>query len=325
MIYHRRPSWYLPESAATPEKVFLNRRTLLAGMGAGIGAAAGAGALMGGLAAPARAAPRPFSPRPGLNPDYADAGRPVTDEKINASYNNFYEFGSSKAIAESAERLVTDPWSVAIDGMVEAPRIFALEDLLRTMPLEERVYRHRCVEAWSMVVPWLGFPLAALVKAAAPLSSAQYLRFETFLDPSVASGQRQHWYPWPYIEGLTIAEATHPLAFLAVGAYGKTLYNSMGAPIRLHVPWKYGFKSIKSIVKITFTEERPLSFWEELQGNEYGFWANVNPEVPHPRWSQATEKVLGSGESIPTQKFNGYGAEVAQLYAGQEGGRTIWY
>jgi sulfoxide reductase catalytic subunit YedY len=319
MIYHRRPDWHLPESAATPEAVYFDRRAFLAAAG-GLGAAA----VIGG-AGSARAAQTAFDPRPGFHPEYADAGRPVTDEATNATYNNFYEFGSSKTISEEAERLVTDPWSVKIDGMVEAPRTVAFEDLLKTMPLQERVCRHRCVEAWSMVVPWVGFPLAELVRLAAPLAAAKFVRFETFHDPKMASGQRQHWYPWPYVEGVTIGEATNDLAFLAVGAYGKHLYKSMGAPIRLHLPWKYGFKSIKSIVRMTFTDQRPVSFWEELQASEYGFWANVNPAVSHPRWSQAEERVLGTGETVPTQKYNGYGAQVAALYAGQEAGRTIWY
>lgn len=176
-----------------------------------------------------------------------------------------------------------------------------------------------------MVVPWIGFPLRELVALAKPLGSAKYVRFETFMDPNVARGQLQHWYPWPYVEGVTIEEAGNDLAFLVVGAYGKVLHKPFGAPIRLHLPWKYGFKSIKSIVKVSFTEERPVSFWEELQASEYGFWANVNPEVSHPRWSQATETVLGTDEKIPTQLFNGYGPEVAALYTGMEGeGDRLW-
>jgi sulfoxide reductase catalytic subunit YedY len=322
MHYIRRPDWHLPERAATPESVFLNRRALIGGL-AGLGAAGLFGPL--GARPAGAAAGRPFDPAPPTNPVFADAGRPVTDEKTNTSYNNFYEFGSSKAISEAAAALVTEPWTVAIDGLVEAPFTIGVDELLRTMPIEERVYRHRCVEAWSMVVPWVGFPLAALVKRAAPLGSARYVRFETFMNPDVASGQRQHWYPWPYVEGLTIAEATNDLALMVVGAYGKMVANSMGAPLRLHLPWKYGFKSIKSVVRISFTEERPVSFWEELQGSEYGFWANVNPEWDHPRWSQASERDIGTGERHPTVIFNGYGMQVAGLYAGQEAGRTIWY
>jgi sulfoxide reductase catalytic subunit YedY len=191
------------------------------------------------------------------------------------------------------------------------------------MPLEERLYRHRCVEAWSMAIPWSGFPLAKLVDMAKPLSSAKYLRMETFLDPSVASGQRATQYPWPYVEGLTIAEATNELAFLVTGAYGKPVSKQQGAPLRLAVPWKYGFKSIKSIVRFNFTDQRPKSYWEALQASEYGFWANVNPQISHPRWSQASEELIGQGERRPTLLFNGYGDYVADLYKGLEKER-LW-
>jgi len=202
--------------------------------------------------------------------------------------------------------------------MVEKEQVLDVDDLLLRMPLEERLYRHRCVEAWSMAVPWSGFALAALVDLARPLGSAKYVRMETFLDPEMAPGQRQFWYPWPYIEGLTIAEATHELAFVATGLYGKPMPRQNGAPLRLVVPWKYGFKSIKSVVRLTFTDQRPVSFWEEIQGSEYGFWANVNPEVPHPRWSQAAETPLGSPEKVPTLLFNGYAEFVAGLYVEME-------
>ncbi len=319
MIRLTRPRWALPERTATPEHVFRNRRAFLAG-GAGaaaIGAAAGLGVPLGS----ARAAPAPttpFDPAPPRNPAYASAGRAITDEAINTTYNNFYEFGSHKRIASAAEALETDGWTVKIDGLVEREKTLGIEDILASMPLEERVIRHRCVEAWSMVVPWTGFPLSKLLETAAPLSSAKYVRFETFLDPEIARGQRQHWYPWPYVEGVTIEEAANELSFMVVGAYGKVLHKPFGAPIRLHLPWKYGFKSIKSITRVTLTDERPVSFWEELQSKEYGFWANVNPDVAHPRWSQATERVLGTDERVPTELFNGYGEEVAHLYDGLE-------
>jgi len=316
-----RPDWAIPERAVTPESVFLDRRAVLRGMSLGAGAAMiGAG---GALAAAEPAAwPAPVT----ANPAYADAGRPATPEKLNAQYNNFYEFGSHKQIYAAAERLKTEGWTVKVDGLVEKPFEISTDDLIAQMPVEERVSRHRCVEAWSMVAPWIGFPLKALVEKAAPLASAKFVRFETFLDPDTARGQRQHWYPWPYVEGLTIAEATNELAFMVVGAYGKRLHNQFGAPIRLHLPWKYGFKSIKSITRISFVEARPVSFWEGLQSAEYGFWANVNPKVDHPRWSQATGQVLGGGERIPTQLFNGYGAQVAALYAGMEAteGDRLW-
>jgi sulfoxide reductase catalytic subunit YedY len=244
--------------------------------------------------------------------------RPITDEKVNTNYNNFYEFGSSKTIAKAAQALKLRPWTIKIDGMVEKAQEIGIDDLVRKMPLEERLYRHRCVEAWSMAIAWSGFPFAKLVELAKPLSSAKYVRMETFLDSSTASGQRQTWYPWPYVEGLTIAEATNELAFLVTGAYGKPVSKQMGAPLRLAVPWKYGFKSIKSIVRFSFTDQRPKSFWEALQASEYGFWANVNPQVPHPRWSQATEELIGLGERRPTLMFNGYGDYVAHLYQGLE-------
>jgi sulfoxide reductase catalytic subunit YedY len=249
--------------------------------------------------------------------------RPITEERFNIEYNNFFEFGSSKTIAKAAQALRLRPWMVKIDGMVEKPQEIGIDDLIRKMTLEERLYRHRCVEAWSMTIPWSGFSLAEFVAFAKPLSSAKYLRMETFLDTKVASGQRQSWYPWPYVEGLTIAEATNELAFLVTGAYGKPVTKQMGAPLRLAVPWKYGFKSIKSIVRFTFTDERPKGFWEALQAAEYGFWANVNPEVTHPRWSQATERVLGTDEMRPTLLFNGYGEYVAHLYKGLESER-LW-
>jgi sulfoxide reductase catalytic subunit YedY len=249
--------------------------------------------------------------------------RPITDETINTTYNNFYEFGSAKTISRAAQALKLRPWTVKVDGMVEKPFEIGLDDLLAKMPLEERLYRHRCVEAWSMAIPWSGFPLAKLVELAQPLSSAKYLRMETFLDRQVASGQRASWYPWPYVEGLTMAEATNELAFLVTGAYGKPVSKSQGAPLRLALPWKYGFKSIKSITHFTFTDQRPKSFWEALQSSEYGFWANVNPQVPHPRWSQASETLIGTDERRPTLLFNGYAEYVAQLYQGLDGER-LW-
>jgi sulfoxide reductase catalytic subunit YedY len=240
--------------------------------------------------------------------------RPITDEKINTHYNNFYEFNSSKDVAEQAQMLPLRPWTVTFDGMVQKAQTVGIDDLIRKMTLEERTYRHRCVEAWSMAIAWSGFPFAKLIEFAQPLASAKYVRMETFLNPKVAPGQTQPWYPWPYIEGLTMAEAKNELAFLATGAYGKPISKQQGAPLRLVVPWKYGFKSIKSIVRFSFTDKRPKGLWEALQSSEYGFWANVNPQVPHPRWSQANEEVIGTGERRPTLLFNGYGEFVADLY-----------
>jgi sulfoxide reductase catalytic subunit YedY len=249
--------------------------------------------------------------------------RPLTEESWATSYNNFYEFGSHKQIASAAQALRLQPWYVTIDGMVEKELTLDADQLIRRMPLEERLYRHRCVEAWSMAVPWSGFPLGTLVDFARPLGSARYVRMETFMDAEMAPGQRQSWYPWPYIEGLTMAEATNELAFIATGLYGKPMPRQNGAPLRLVTPWKYGFKSVKSVRRFTFTDERPVTFWEAIQPSEYGFWANVNPEVPHPRWSQATERVLGSDERVPTQLFNGYGEYVAHLYRGLGGERLF--
>ncbi len=313
MFIKSRRGWELPESAATPEATFRDRRRLIAGLAAAPILAAVApfiGARSGWAAdADPSAALYPMK----RNPRYV-LDRDLTPEELPTTYNNFYEFGSSKDVVEAAQALPIRPWSVVIDGMVEQEQTIAIDDLLARMPLEERLYRHRCVEAWSMAVPWSGFPLKALVELARPLGSATYLRMETFEDPDIAPGQRAVWYPWPYIEGLTMAEATNELAFLVTGIYGKPLPAQNGAPLRLAVPWKYGFKSAKSIVRFSFTDERPVGFWEELQASEYGFWANVNPEVPHPRWSQASERVLGTNEQVPTQLFNGYGEFVAGLY-----------
>lgn len=308
MFYHRRKAWELPGLVPTPENIALSRRSLIkAGAAGGALVAAQNLGLREALAAGEYPATR--------NQAY-QAGRPVTPEEINVHYNNFYEFGMSKDIYDPAQALKTQPWTITFDGLVEKPRTAGIDDLVKAIGLEERIYRHRCVETWSMVVPWTGFPLRALLDYAKPLSGAKYIRFETFKDSRMAPGQRQFWYPWPYTEGLTIAEASNGLAFMVTGAYGKPLEKSFGAPIRVHVPWKYGFKSAKSIVKISFVADKPKTFWEALAASEYGFWANVNPDVPHPRWSQASEEVLGTHERIPTQIFNGYGAEVASLYAG---------
>ena len=237
----------------------------------------------------------------------------ITPENLSTKYNNFFEFGSTKNIWKEAQKLKTNDWKIKITGLVEKPITFEVEDLIKKLKLEERIYRHRCVEAWSMVVPWLGFQMSKLLKLCNPLSSAKYIKFTTFYDPKIATEQKARWYPWPYTEGLTIEEANNELSFLVIGAYGKNLHNQFGAPLRLHLPWKYGFKSIKSIVEIEFTDQRPVSFWENLASNEYGFWANVNPAVDHPRWSQKTEKILGGGER-ETEIFNGYGSEVSGLY-----------
>jgi sulfoxide reductase catalytic subunit YedY len=320
MFIHRKKGWEIPESEATPEALFLNRRALIkSAVSAGAFLAAGTAAQAGWFSSDPPPPPE-IDPSAGLYPakrnDLFRLDRDVTPEAINTHYNNFYEFGTTKNIADAAQSLRIRPWMVKIDGLVEKPQEVAIDDLLKAMPLEERLYRHRCVEAWSMAVPWTGFPLKALIDYAKPAASAKYVKMETFLDAKMAPGQRQFFYPWPYVEGLTMAEATNELAFLVTGAYGKPLPKSMGAPLRLATPWKYGFKSIKSITKISFVAERPKTFWEQLGPSEYGFWANVNPAVPHPRWSQATEEVLGTGQRRPTMIYNGYGDQVAGLYSG---------
>lgn len=315
MYVSRRKPWALPDSAATDESVYHNRRNLLKTLGFGSLIASG-----GGLPALAAAGQDPTAD---LYPVTRNLryrlDRPLTEEKYATTYNNFFEFGSQKDIAGAAQALKLRPWQVRIDGLVEKEMTIDFDDLIRRMPLEERVYRHRCVEAWSMAVPWSGFAFKALVDFAKPLSGAKYVRMETQVDKETMPGLSASWYPWPYTEGLTLAEATNELAFLATGLYGKPMPKQNGAPLRLVVPWKYGFKSIKSIVRFSFTDERPVSFWEELLGKEYGFWANVNPAVDHPRWSQATERVLGKNERVPTLLYNGYEEYVANLYKNMKG------
>ena len=301
----KRRGWNLPERLATPEALVFGRRSAIGLAGATV-AALGAPSI--GRADGAGAA----------NPKYP-AGRPLTSEKQATTFNNYYEFGSEKNIWQAAQKLQTSPWSLKFDGMVKTPRTIGLDDLLKQVKLEERVYRHRCVEAWAMTVPWTGFPLAELVRIAEPLGSAKYVRFETKADDAAMPGLREVWYPWPYTEGVTIEEAGNEVAFLATGLYGKPLPPQNGGPIRVVLPWKYGFKSAKAIVKVTFTDKRPETYWNKLIPNEYGFWANVNPAVAHPRWSQATERLLGSEERVPTQLFNGYGEFVAKLYADKQG------
>ncbi len=321
MLIRKNRAWEIPEHLATSEHVFFNRRQFLAA--SGISATALVMATHANATEDSES--ENLDPTTDLYPAKRNEAykidRPITPESINAKYNNFYEFGSHKQISQLAQRLPIRPWEVRIDGLVEEERTIGIDELIRAMPLEERLYRLRCVEAWSMTIPWTGFPLSKLVEYAKPLSSAKYVRMQTFENPEVASGQRASWNPWPYTEGVTMAEATNDLAFLVTGAYGKPLLKQFGSPIRLALPWKYGFKSIKSIVRFEFTAERPVSFWEEIQPAEYGFWANVNPEVPHPRWSQATERDLETGERIPTRLFNGYAEQVAHLYDGLENER----
>ncbi len=319
MLIKQRPSWVLPESEVTPKSIYLNRRKFMTGA---IGAAAS-------LTVPGLLHANDASS--GLKAlDYRSATEYSTDEKKTplddvTAYNNFYEFGTGKGDpAKYAGEMSVDPWSVEVEGECERPGRYALEDLLKPHDYEERIYRLRCVEAWSMVIPWVGVPLADVIKQLQPNSRAKYAYFETLHDPKQMRGQRSLFstVEWPYREGLRMDEAMNELAFLAVGLYGETLPNQNGAPIRLVVPWKYGFKSIKSIVRIRFAEEQPKTSWEMLAPNEYGFYANVNPEVDHPRWSQKQERRLPSGilrpNWIETTKFNGYEEQVAHLYKGMD-------
>jgi sulfoxide reductase catalytic subunit YedY len=254
------------------------------------------------------------------------AGRYVTPEGEWATsfenitnYNNFYEFSTKKdGVAPRAKDFVTRPWTVEVGGLVHKPKTFDIEGLIKLAPLEDRVYRFRCVEAWSMIIPWLGFPLKRLLDEVEPMGSAKYVAFTTLFDPRRMPNQRRGVLPWPYVEGLRLDEALHPLTILAAGLYGKMLLPQNGAPIRLVVPWKYGFKSIKSIVKITLTDRQPPATWNEVAPSEYGFYSNVNPQVSHPRWSQATERRIGEWGLRPTLMFNGYGDQVAHLYSGMD-------
>lgn len=326
MLIKTRKTWELSENRATPEKVYLNRREFLQKMGfAGAGAltllacglSGNSNAESGQWKKVADSIPPVAPPYPVPRNDRFTGGRPMTPEEIAAAYNNFYEFTTDKdRVWRLVERFKTEPWKIEISGHVERKLTLDMDYLLQKMPLEERVYRHRCVEAWSMVVPWSGFAMKALIDLARPTSKAKYVRMLTFLRPGEAPGQRQSWYPWPYYEGLTMQEAVHELTFLATGIYGHALPKQHGAPLRLVVPWKYGFKSIKSIVSIEFVSKQPKTFWNDLAAHEYDFQANVNPTVPHPRWSQATERDIGTGERIPTQVYNGYGELVAPLYEG---------
>ncbi len=309
MLIKRRRGWELGENQATPEAAYLNRRQLVQAMG--LGAAA--------LAVPTVAAAQDKDPSAGLYPakrnDKYGVPTPMTTERLATTYNNFYEFGTDKSIWRDAQKLEVRPWTIKVSGLVEKPFEIGIDDLLSKVQLEERVYRHRCVETWSMIVPWSGFPMRSLVELCKPTSGAKFVVMKTLSKPSVMREQRDLLYPWPYTEGLAMDEAMNDLTFIATGLYGKPIHKQNGAPLRLVAPWKYGFKNVKSIVSVEFSDKRPVSFWEKLQSSEYGFWANVNPQVPHPRWSQATEKPLGSEERIPTLLYNGYGEFVAGLYA----------
>ena len=320
-------------SEITPEHIYLSRRRFIAGMGALL-----AGSLVLAACGPADSLPNPIptprpsstpvpgSPVPGFPPlagSTDELGARLTTFEAVTSYNNYYEFTTDKErVARLASGLTTSPWTVEVGGLVQKPRTFDLDDLLQ-FEQQERIYRLRCVEAWSMVIPWIGFPLARLLREVEPLSQAKYVRFETLLDPEQLPGQKSPFYQWPYVEGLRLDEAMHDLTLLATGLYGKQLLPQNGAPLRLVVPWKYGFKSIKSVVKIDLVEDMPVSLWMAAAPQEYGFYANVNPDVPHPRWSQATERRIGETRRIETLLFNGYAEEVAGLY--QPPDSREWY
>ncbi len=303
-------------SEITPEHLYLSRRRFLKG----IGALATSALVLGGCGPGAAPSPSPSAPAgegaPQAGAGADELGDPLTPEEDINSYNNFYEFSLGKEqVAELAQDFKTSPWTVEVGGLVNRPRTFDLDDL-RGFAQQERIYRMRCVEAWSMVIPWLGFPLAALLREVEPTSDARYVRFETLYDPEQMPGQSNQRFPWPYVEGLRLDEAMHDLTILATGIYGKNLLPQNGAPLRLVVPWKYGFKSIKSIVKIDLVADMPTSLWMAQAPREYGFYANVNPDVDHPRWSQSTERRIGESGRRRTLLFNGYEEEVADLYEG---------
>jgi len=317
----------------TPEHVYLNRRKFMVGAGSAVGALALAACAMpvvpqdaGAETAPAAQALPPLDLPDSLTNEepYASAGTdelgdPLNEYDVIAGYNNFYEFSLDKEeVAKLSKDFTTRPWQVKVSGLVENPTTYDLQDILTRFPQEERIYRLRCVEAWSMVIPWVGFPIAALLEEVKPTSQAQYVKFTTVLRPEEMPGQQRRTLDWPYVEGLRLDEAMNPLAIFATGMYGKPLTPSNGAPFRLVVPWKYGFKSIKSIVDIELVEEMPISSWMVAAAHEYGFYANVNPEVDHPRWSQATERRIGETQRRETLMFNGYEDEVAHLYEGMD-------
>ncbi len=302
----RRPE-DIKSSEITPESLYVDRRQFVG--------AAGALAL-GALVAPAALGALPLGASPAERRRQDDK---ITSEEDATSYNNYYEFGTDKEEPkEMARNFKTRPWNIEIAGMVKAPRTLSFEDLFRALPVQDKIFRHRCVEAWSMVIPWQGTPLKDIIARCEPLPSAKFVEFTTLFDPRRMPGQARPALPWPYKEALRMDEAMNPLAILATGMYGKALPNQNGAPVRLVVPWKYGFKGIKGIVKIRFTDQMPKTTWNDIASSEYGFYANVNPAVDHPRWSQAKERRIGQFLKIPTLPFNGYAEQVASMYAGMD-------
>ena len=319
MLIRQKPD--IKSSEITPEPVYLERRKLLQSLGF-----AGAGTLLSNCAQSENAPQTGKRLSDVRKSSYSTSEVPNSFDDVT-NYNNFYEFGTDKGDpAANSKNFKPQPWSVRVDGEAEVTGDFTFEDIIKPHPLEERIYRMRCVEAWSMIIPWVGISLGDLLKRFKPTANAKYVSFETIVRPNEMPGQRRGILDWPYREGLRIDEAMNPLAILATGLYGVELPNQNGAPLRLVVPWKYGFKSIKSIVRISFTETMPYTTWNASASNEYGFYANVNPEVDHPRWSQAKERRIGAGifdPKIDTQMFNGYGEQVASLYAGMDLARNF--
>lgn len=310
MLIKKPKGWEIPEREATPESLYFNRRTLLQGMGF-----LGMQALMSQAFAAAGEDLYPAK----RNTKYT-LDRPLTTEPVATGYNNFYEFTlDKKRVKDMVGPFQTDPWKVKVHGLINKPKTYDVDDLVRAFPLEERLYRFRCVETWAMAVPWTGFRIADLIKAVDPQPDAKYIRMVTHYQPDVMPGiESQPHYPWPYFEALTIEEAMNELALFVTGLYGKPLPKQNGAPIRLITPWKYGLKSIKSIVEIEFTSKRPRTLWNKVGPTEYGWYSNVNPKKPHPRWSQATDRLIPTGEERPTLMYNGYEEFVAGLYNGKE-------
>ncbi|MGF1516157.1 MAG: protein-methionine-sulfoxide reductase catalytic subunit MsrP [Elainellaceae cyanobacterium] len=329
---HIPKPWQLPERRVTLEAAYWNRRRFLkSAVGMGIGASVVSAVGCDRLHTDETEV-QPSSPPVALadlkdltfsaNAAFANLERPLTNRQVAATYNNFYEFGGTKNIWEAAQALPTDPWTVKVTGLVNQPKTYDRDELARAFPLEERVYRFRCVEAWSMVVPWIGFPMRSLLEAVDPKPEAKFVRFTSYYDKAVTTGPSftTMFLPWPYTEALRVEEMANELAFFAVGIYGQTLPEQHGAPIRMVVPWKYGFKGAKSIVKIEFVAEQPATYWNTIAPNEYGFESNVDPSKPHPRWSQAEERLIGpepefTTTTVPTLPYNGYGEYVADLYA----------
>lgn len=306
MLIRSPQGWELPEREATPESVFWNRRQILKAAGL--------------LAAPLSAAEsKSLYPAP-KNEEFTVPAAPVTPEWAATGYNNYYEFDpyGKETVKDLVDNFVISPWQIEVSGLVKEPQTYSLDDLLKKFPLQERVYRFRCVERWAMVVPWTGFPLSALIKMVEPQSTAKFVRFVTVNRPKEMPGMKRAPYPWPYFEGLRMDEAMHPLTFVVTGMYGKPAPRQNGAPIRIITPWKYGYKSPKSIAKIEFVSKEPPTFWNRLQSAEYGFYSNVEPKKPHPRWSQAYEQLIPTMERKPTLQYNGYEKFVGGLYNGKE-------